>query len=627
MYLFYEEDGQFKAGSIITDNDSSLQVDTQHGKRIKIKALHVLMRFAAPAPAEFMSAAYAVRNAVEVDFLWEVAGQEEFGFADLATEYFGHAPTPVELAGILMCLHESPMHFYKKGRGRYKPAPVEALTAAKASVERKQREAEQLTAYVSELSGFSLPIALHEQLGQLLYAPDKNGVAWKALDVACKQTGLTPVKLLDRCGAIPSSHDYHMELFLREHFSHGTGFADAGPLPAPADLPLATVAAFSIDDAATTEIDDAFSVLRLANGNWQVGVHIAVPALGIAPLSSLDQVAAQRLSTVYYPGGKITMLPDAAVAAYTLAQACTCPALSMYIEVVDGTWQTLGHTTRLEKVAIVDNLRHEGLESDFNHVNLTQGCETYAYQTELTLLWHFSGVLEAARGKTPDPKLPQRPDYHFKVENDRVAITDRLRGNPIDRVVSELMIYVNTEWGKWLAESNTMALYRTQQNGKVKMSTKPAPHVGLGVAQYAWSSSPLRRYVDLINQRQLIALVQDEAPPYPPKSDVLYTVLRDFELAYDAYNEFQRKMERYWCLRWLQQEQISHIQASVVKENLVRLAGLPLIVRVPSLPEMAVASQISLTVDEIDLLAVELSCTFQHKLDQTLDVIDVPELP
>jgi len=222
--------------------------------------------------------------------------------------------------------------------------------------------------------------------------------------------------------------------------------------------------------------------------------------------------------------------------------------------------------------------------------------------------------LEAARGKTPDPKLPQLVDYNFKVENDRVAITDRLRGNPIDRVVSELMIYVNSEWGKWLADTGTMALYRTQQNGKVKMSTKPAPHVGLGVAQYTWASSPLRRYVDMINQRQIIALVNEEAPTYPPKSDTLYTVLRDFELAYDAYNDFQRKMERYWCLRWLQQESIVSINASVIKENLVRLDGLPFITRVPSLPEMASGSKVVLGIDEIDLLDVELICSFQNKI-------------
>lgn len=625
MYLLYEEDGQFKAGTIITDNETSLQVDTQHGKRIKVKIINVMMRFAAPNPAEFMEAAHLVRDEADTDFLWEVSGQEEFGFIELAQEYFGHTPTPIESAGILMRLHESPMHFYKKGRGRYKSAPADSLAAAKTGIARRQREAEQLTAYVAELSEFKLPADMREHVTQLLYAPDKNQLYWKALDEACKHNGLTPLKLLDRCGAIPSSHDYHLQLFLREHFPRGTGFAEAETPPAMAELPLAGANAFSIDDASTTEIDDAFSVLRLENGNWQVGIHIAAPALGIAPASGLDQIAAQRLSTVYYPGGKITMLPDAAIEDYTLSEGRSSPALSMYIEVMDGTWQVVNHKTKLERVHVVANLRHELLQGDFNHENLAAGGAAYAYQTELTMLWHFSGALEAGRGKTPDPKLPQRVDYNFKVENDRVSITDRLRGNPIDRVVSELMIYVNAEWGKWLAETNTMALYRTQQNGKVRMSTKPAPHVGLGVAQYTWASSPLRRYIDLVNQRQIVALVQETPAPYPPKSDILYTVLRDFELAYDAYNEFQRKMERYWCLRWLQQEKLSHTNAMVIKENLVRLAGLPYVTRVPSLPELTVGSEVELTIEGIDLLDIELACTFLKKMESDIDTTTAAE--
>ena len=621
MHLLYEEDGQFKAGTIVTDNDSALQVDSQHGKRVKVKAINVMLRFATPMPAELMVAAQQVRVEADADFLWEVASQDEFGFAELATEYFGHTPTPIESTGILMRLHESPMHFYKKGRGRYKAAPAEALAAAKAGVERRQREAEALAAYVAELASFTLPAPLLEQIDMLLYAPDKNQLAWKSVDTACKQTGLTPVQLLYRCGAVPSTQDYHMQVFLREQFPRGVDFDEIEASPTLPDLPVAAVTAFSIDDASTTEIDDAFSVQRLANGNWQVGVHIAAPALGLLPDTAMDKMAAQRLSTVYYPGGKITMLPAAVVNNYTLSEGRVVPALSMYIE-VDADYQVVGQHTCLEAVPIEANLRHECLEQNFNHANLLGDCPVYPYQTELTMLWHFSGALEALRGKTPDPKLPPRADYNFKVENDRVTITDRLRGNPIDRVVSELMIFVNAHWGKWLADTETMALYRTQQNGKVKMSAKPGPHVGLGVDQYTWSSSPLRRYVDLINQRQLIALAQGVAAPYPPKASVLYTVLRDFELAYDAYNDFQRKMERYWCLRWLQQENVSEINASVIKENLVRLDGMPFVTRVASLPELAAATRISLIIDNVDLLEVELMCHFQHKLNVVEDMSD-----
>ena len=172
----------------------------------------------------------------------------------------------------------------------------------------------------------------------------------------------------------------------------------------------------------------------------------------------------------------------------------------------------------------------------------------YPYRRELEWLRDFAAVLEAGRGKAD---TVDRLDYNFKLDGERISIVPRKRGSPIDKVVSELMIFANAHWGGWLAENRVPGIYRAQANGKTRMTTAPDPHVGLGVDQYAWSSSPLRRYVDLVNQRQLISLVQQTDPVYPPRSEQLFSVVREFELAYDAYNEFQRKLERYWMLRWL----------------------------------------------------------------------------
>src|SRR5690606_15355605 len=139
------------------------------------------------------------------------------------------------------------------------------------------------------------------------------------------------------------------------------------------------------------------------------------------------------------------------------------------------------------------------------------------------------------------------------------------RGSPIDKVVSELMIFANAEWGKQLAQANIAAIYRSQGNGKVKMSTSPAPHQGLGVSQYTWISSPLRRYIDMINQRQLIAMIRNDSPPYIRESDDLLIAMRDFELVHGIYGDFQRAMEQYWCLRWILQENIQTIHAQVIR--------------------------------------------------------------
>jgi len=615
MNIFYEEDGGFKVGSILADNTTSLQVENSHGKRSKIKSANVMLRFEQPGLSAFLEQAEGISAGIDVEFLWESCPSEEFGFDTLAQEYFGHAPTPVEAAGTLIRLHSSPMHFYKKGKGRYKSAPPDALKSALASAEKKRQQAALQARYVEDLTAFKLPVEFADKLQMVLYKPDRNTLEVKALEAACAATHLSAAHLLHRCDALPSTHDYHLHRFLFENFPKGIDFPDV-EVEAHPELPLATVNAFSIDDATTTEIDDAFSLEQLANGNWRVGVHIAAPALGILPNTPVDAIAAQRLSTVYMPGDKITMLPENVVQAFTLCADKVCPALSLYVEVDGATLDILHSDSRLERLHITANLRHDTLEPLFNETTLAEGKLDYAYANELALLWKFANKLEALRGKSADNST-QQIDYNFHVENDRITISNRLRGSPIDKVVSELMILVNSTWGKLLADNDVAGIYRTQNNGKVKMSTVAAPHQGLGVAQYMWSSSPLRRYIDLVNQRQIINLLQNEAPTYAKNDTALFTILRDFDAAYTLYNDFQRQMERYWCLRWLLQENVKQIDVWVLRENLVKLVDIPLVSRIPSLPELPPNTRATLEIGEVDLLDLNFDARFVATVEAT----------
>jgi exoribonuclease-2 len=610
--VFYEDEGSFRVGAILADHDTSLQVEAPHGKRSKVKASSVLLRFDGAGLANFMDEARKLAEGIDADFLWQCCGQQEFAFDTLAREYFGRAPTPAESAGLLLKLHGAPMYFYKKGRGRYKAAPPEALKAALASVERKRREAERRAQYVGSLVEGKLPSEFEPLRSQLLYKPEKQGLEWKALEEACERLHTTPAKLFERCGALPSPHDYHVNRFLFDHFPRGTAFPDL-PAPAPPqDLPVAEIEAFSIDDVTTTEIDDAFSVTRLPSGSLRIGIHIAAPALGIAPGSATDAVARERLSTVYFPGGKITMLPPAAIEAFTLAERRDCPVMSLYLDCAPDS-SVAARATRIERVRVQANLHHAALEEDFNEELLAAGRVAHPFGEALTALWRCARALEEAR-RGGMPEGFARPEYSFYIENDRVRVVRRRRGTPVDRIVSELMIQVNSTWGKDLAESRTAAIYRVQENGKVRMSTVAAAHAGLGVESYAWTSSPLRRYVDLVNQRQLIALARGEPAPYQANDEALLGAMRDFEAAHEAYGEFQRQMERYWCLRWLRQEGVSTVSATVIRESLARFDELPLVVRVPSLPVLEPGARVELEVSELDLLDLTLNCEFRGPL-------------
>lgn len=611
MNVFYEEDGAFKVGAVLADNNTSLQVEAAHGKRSKIKANAVVLRFEQPGLTPFLDGAQKVADALDANFLWEVAPQDEFDFSALAKEYFGHDPSPPESAGLLIRLHGSPMHFYKKGKGRYRAAPADALKAALASVERKRLQAAAQAAYVESLTRFELPEALRPKLDELLYEPDKGSIEFKALEAASAATGLSPLHLLEKSGAIPSTRDYHLNRFLREHFPGGTGFRGAEPVVPVVDLPLADVNAFSIDDVTTTEIDDALSVTPLPDGGWRFGIHISAPALGILPDSDLDRVAAARLSTVYMPGGKITMLPEVIIDRFTLAEGSERAVLSLYAN-VDAELAPIGFDTRIERVTIAANLRHDTLEDRFNERTLAAGEMDFPWGRELQLLWRFAARLEIARGKADNG--PDRQDYNFYVEDDRVRIVERRRGSPVDKLVAEMMILANSEWGRQLAQAEVPAIYRVQGGGKVRMATVPAPHEGLGVAQYAWSSSPLRRYVDLVNQWQLAAAVQGRKPPYTRASEALLTAMRAFELTYAGYDEHQRALEQYWCLRWLQQEAVREAEATVLRENLVRFDRLPLVTRVSSLPGLEAGTRVRLAVTGVDLLERTVSCDWRETL-------------
>jgi exoribonuclease-2 len=608
MNVLFEDDGQLKAGAVLADQDTSLMVEAASGKRMKVKVGNVLLRFAAPGPSEALGEAHKLAADLDPNFLWEASDDAEFGFADLAHDYYGASVTPAQSVAVALLLHASPMHFYKKGKGRYRKAPPDALRAALASVERKARESEQVAAWVSELAQNRLPDALRARLPMLLYKPDKNALEWKALAAACDVRKTNPVELLAACGAIPSTHDYHFGAFVAEAFPRGLAFAPWGALPVLPDLPRSDAQAFSIDDASTTEIDDAFSVRELPNGNYEIGIHIACPALVVARDDPLDRIARERLSTVYMPGRKLTMLPDEVIEIFTLKAGTAPPALTLAIEVTaDG--EPRAYATRVERVPIAANLRLDNVTSAFAAPLPSPGDPPWTQ--ELRVLWKVAQRLSDARGKTDVNRI----DYSFAVDWDaapdgRVAIQPRERGSPLDKLIAELNIHANNTWGKLLADRGAAGLYRVQSAGKVKMSTRPGEHQGLGLSHYLWSSSPLRRYSDLVNQRQILAAVRGETPPYAPNDAALFSALADFEATYSQYAEFQDRMEHYWCLRWLLQENIKETGARVIRENLVRFESIPVVTRVADVPLLPTDTPVRVAIGRIDLLAATLECRY-----------------
>jgi exoribonuclease-2 len=608
--VLFEEDGAFRVGTILAEAGASFQVEAAHGKRSKVKASSILARFDGQALSAFMPHAQEKSEEIDPQFLWEVCGPEEFGFDALAKDYFGHLPTPVEAAAVALRLHASPVFFYKRGKGRYQKAPEENLKAALAGLEKKKRQQDQVDAWAAELVAGQVPAPVAARLEVLLFKPDKMALEWRALDQAATQAGLTPPRLLAKAGALTGPEDYFLRRFAFEFFARGTGFPAIDPVAAPEELALARAPAFSIDDHETTEIDDAFSVEALANGRMRVGIHIAAPTLFFDRGHALEGLARERLSTVYFPGGKITMLPEAAIGAATLAEGRTVAAASLYVEVDPATLDVLAVESSFERVPIAVNLRIAELESRLNAEAVAAGRIEGAHGEDLFFLWRLARRWKTDRGAGEEKN--DRPDYTFRVSEGRVAIEPRQRGTPIDTLVSEMMIRVNSTWGKLLADRGLAAIYRNQQGIKTRMEIEPGAHDYLGVSHYAWSSSPLRRYVDLANQRQLVAAIKGGEPAYSPEE--LAIAARDFEVAYDAYAEHQRLLERFWCLRYLVQQGIAETTATVIRDELVRIDNLPLVCKTVGLPTLPSGARVRVAFGEPDLWEAHVLCRYAGEI-------------
>ncbi len=642
MYLLFEEAGRFLTGRVLSEAETSLQVEQDSGKRVKVKAANVMLKFDKPEPAALLAAAQAISQTIELELAWEFAPDEEFGFADLAREYFSAHATLEQQTAMLLRLFDAPHYFRRAGKGHFRRASADILALALAAIEKKKLIAQQTRQWVAELSQGICPPPIREQLYKVLFKPDKNAPEYKAVVEASRATHLGPLELLIKAGAIDSPYQFHWKRFLLENFPKGVGFAKVEAPLIKDELPLSSARAFSIDDSATTEIDDALSLQGLGTGEVLLGIHIAAPGLAFQPGSPIDQIGRSRLSTVYMPGYKITMLPDDVVQNYTLLEGRDCPAVSLYVTLDEATLQIKGSETRLERVHIGANLRHDQLDAIvtaewLENPNLLHQIDPPPLQNkreQLSFLYRLANDLKAkrevVRGK---PESFNRPDYNFKlVGNDgaepqgteQVQISVRQRGAPLDLIVSESMILANSTWGGWLAELGVPGIYRSQASMlpgvKVRMGTKAMPHAGLGVKCYAWSSSPLRRYTDLVNQWQIIACARHGktaalAAPFKPKDADLFSIISSFDAAYSAYIGYQNAIERFWTLKYVQQQGIDEIEATLFKDNLVRADHLPLVLPVLGAQGLARGSRLRVKLGDIDEVALDLRGSVMERLD------------
>lgn len=335
--------------------------------------------------------------------------------------------------------------------------------------------------------------------------------------------------------------------------------------------------AFTIDSASTRDFDDALSFRPLSDDLWEVGVHIADAAHFVDIDDPVDREAASRVTSIYLPDRRIPMLPPAlSEEACSLCLGQDRATLSFLME-VEASGRIRSWSIRPGIVRVSRRLTYDQVDR--------------LVETEPTFktLFHLSERLREQRRERGAVFLPL-PEIHISVnDHGMIQLVRYEKESPSQIIVSEWMIAANGIAAAYLAEKDVPAIYRCQAEcrpetdqvqsdyvifhiyrqrrlfARAELETRPGPHCSLGMNPYTTVTSPIRRYIDLVVQRQIKAALG--TGPLAYSEDVLEKILTHVRVQLGKVAFVHRKWTRYWILRYLEQEDIQTLNAIVLDKN------------------------------------------------------------
>jgi exoribonuclease-2 len=378
-------------------------------------------------------------------------------------------------------------------------------------------------------------------------------------------------EILERLGAQPRVPRFAFIAGLKDEFSEAAMKEAAEAIPGPRAISDGGFAV-TVDDDDTVEVDDALSCEALADGGVRVRVHIALVADFVVKGGAMDQEAAARATTVYLPETTIRMLPDPiSCRAASLIAGEDRPVMTTDVRLsADG--ELLDTTIYPARIPIMRRLDYDLVDSILESGNRAD--ETAATVSRL----HTAAVQLRQRRRTAGAVLVQRREAKVRVRGDEVDITVLDNASPGRTLVAEFMVLSNFVAARYAAANRIPIIYRVQpQLGggdiaslRPRLSLHPEYHAGIGLGFYAQLSSPIRRYADLVLQRQMLGALANRDHQTPPiyTVDELLTVLAGAENAEASGRELERRAKRYWTLRYLERHAVDGpILAYVAREG------------------------------------------------------------
>ncbi|MGD0116525.1 MAG: ribonuclease catalytic domain-containing protein [Candidatus Binatus sp.] len=588
----YLDQGRLKAALVTREQERHLAVVDSGGHERLVPRDLVLMRHpdrradrdtVADTLGDLERERAALAAELDLQLLWEVAQEQgrSFSAEELADLFFGrrsHAAASVMLEALL----NDRTYFVRRHMDFVPRTPdqVERLRIQNDKIRSRSDDYRKIQKQLRDaLGGAAMPpagdtAALVEELSRYLKNPFTRSrdmtqmLAQAAPDVDPAEAAF---EILERLGAQPRVPRFAFIAGLKDEFSEAAMKEAAEAIPGPRAISDGGFAV-TVDDDDTVEVDDALSCEALADGGVRVRVHIALVADFVVKGGAMDQEAAARATTVYLPETTIRMLPDPiSCRAASLIAGEDRPVMTTDVRLsADG--ELLDTTIYPARIPIMRRLDYDLVDSILESGNRAD--ETAATVSRL----HTAAVQLRQRRRTAGAVLVQRREAKVRVRGDEVDITVLDNASPGRTLVAEFMVLSNFVAARYAAANRIPIIYRVQpQLGggdiaslRPRLSLHPEYHAGIGLGFYAQLSSPIRRYADLVLQRQMLGALANRDHQTPPiyTVDELLTVLAGAENAEASGRELERRAKRYWTLRYLERHAVDGpILAYVAREG------------------------------------------------------------
>jgi exoribonuclease-2 len=372
-------------------------------------------------------------------------------------------------------------------------------------------------------------------------------------------------EMLVRLGAAPPGPRFAVIGGIRTNFSDAA-VAEAHAVAAP-DRPSGDdTGAVAIDDEETVEVDDALSCEQLPDGRIRVRIHIALVADFVPKGGAMDVEAAARGATVYLPETTIRMLPDLiSTDAASLSAGKERHVLTTEVYLSPQAELT-NYSIYPDKVRIASRMNYERADELLSADPNGQGASLRCL--------HETAIKLRERRRSAGAVLMQRREPKIRVIGDEIEVKTIDNASPSRQLVAEFMVLSNYVAARFAADHQVPMIYRVQpgtggdfSTQKPRLSLYPEFHAGVALDHYVQMSSPIRRYMDLVLQRQLIAALSEHGTPAYRPEDLL-SVLASAESTESDGRELERRAKRYWLLRYLERQALAQpLQATVIRDG------------------------------------------------------------